>query len=109
MSHEPEHEESVVTAAAKKFWRTRQFWMLMLGIIVGCLIIGYLIGNWAAASQAKSLLKEQEQAYNEASDARKVILAQCLRNNDKLTSRLAELGDKTATALDKLSTERKIE
>ena len=41
-----ETKEGVVTATAKVFWRTRQFWLVMLLIMSTCILIGYLIGNY---------------------------------------------------------------
>lgn len=102
--------DGAVKTAAKMFWRTRSFWFCALLVISTCMLIGYLIGNWTAANGAKSVLAQQEQAYEEASEARKAILSQCLTNNERLTARLANLGDKAtdatkaaADALQKLS------
>ena len=102
--------DGAVKTAAKMFWRTRSFWLCALLVISTCMLIGYLIGNWTAANGAKSVLAQQEQAYKEAGDARKDVLAQCLTNNERLTARLAALGDKAtdatkaaADALQKLS------
>lgn len=105
MNTEPNENDGAVTVAAKVFWRTRKFWAMMVALIACCILIGYLIGNWYASSQAKHIIAEQERAYQEASDARKTILAQCLTNNDKLSARLVTLGDKTDTVIDKLSSE----
>lgn len=93
-----ETKEGVVTATAKVFWRTRQFWLVMLLIMSTCILIGYLIGNWTAASGAKAVLAQQERAYKEASDARKAVLQQCLDTNEANSKRLAELGNKAADA-----------
>lgn len=95
-----------VKNSGSNFWRFRRFWFPALLVILCCIVIGYLVGNWTATSQARHTLAEQERAYKEASDARKAILEQCLNNNVKLTSQLAALGNKTATALDKLTNER---
>lgn len=96
--------DNAVTVAAKVFWRTRQFWFLMLLIVATCILIGYLIGNWTAANGAKQVLAQQERAYKEASDARKAVLQQCLVTNEANSKRLAELGNKTADALNKVAT-----
>lgn len=95
--------DGAVKTAAKMFWRTRSFWFCAMLVIGTCIMIGYLIGNWTAANGAKTVLAQQEQAYKEASDARKVVLSQCLTNNDRLSARLASLGDKTADALSKVA------
>lgn len=99
----PHTKDGAVTAAAKVFWRTRHFWALASLIIVTCLLVGYLIGNWVAANDAKMVIAQQERAYKEAGDARKAVMQQCLTNNASLTAKLTTLGDKTATALDKLA------
>ncbi len=96
--------DNAVTVAARVFWRTRQFWFLMLLIVATCILIGYLIGNWTAANGAKQVLAQQERAYKEASDARKAVLQQCLVTNEANSKRLAELGNKTADALNKVGT-----
>lgn len=93
-----ETTDNVVTVAAKVFWRTRQFWFLMTLIVATCILIGYLIGNWTAAHGAKQVLAQQEKAYQEASDARKAVLQQCLVTNEANSKRLAELGNKAADA-----------
>jgi len=98
MNTEPHADDGAVKSAAKVFWRTRQFWTMITLIILGAMLVGYLVGNWTATTQARHMLSEQERAYNEASDSRKVILSQCLTNNAKLTTRLAELGEKASTA-----------
>lgn len=97
--------EGQVTVAAKVFWRTRQFWIPALAVILSAILIGYLIGNWIAATGAKSVLAQQERAYKEASDARKAVLQQCLVTNEANSKRLAELGNKTADALNKVATD----
>lgn len=97
--------ESAVQKAAKVFWRTRQFWFCALLVIGTSLMIGYLIGNWTAANGAKSVLAQQETAYKEASDARKIVLGQCLSNNARLTAQLAALGNKATDALSKISSD----
>lgn len=94
-------KDGVVTATAKVFWRTRQFWLVMLLIMATCILIGYLIGNWTAANGAKAVLAQQEQAYTEASDARKAVLQQCLATNEANSKRLAELGNKVADVVAK--------
>lgn len=96
MKNDLPENENMVAAAARRFWKTRQFWGMILPIIFSCMAIGYLLGAWYANN-----------AYREQSESRKLILAQCVATNDKLTSQLAALGDKTANALDKLTTERK--
>lgn len=96
MSSDRNEGEGGVTGAAKAFWKTRQFWFMILSVILSGVVIGYLLGSWYATA-----------AYREQSESRKLILAQCITTNDKLTSQLAALGDKTADALDKLTTERK--
>lgn len=93
-----DYRDSTATVAAKAFWRTRQFWLMMGLIIASCILIGYLIGNWVAAAGAKSVLAQQESAYKEAGDARKAVLQQCLDTMEKQNQRLASLGDKAATA-----------
>ena len=94
----PNTKDGAATVAAKAFWRTRQFWLLMGLIIATCVLIGYLIGNWTAARGAKEVLEQQERAYTEASEARRAVLQQCLTTNEANSKRLAELGDKAATA-----------
>ncbi len=89
------------TVAAKDFWRTHQFWLMVLLIITSCILVGYLIGNWTATRSAKEVLQQQEHAYNEASDARKVVLQQCLLSNEANSKRLAELGNKVADVVAK--------
>ena len=89
------------TVVAKAFWRTHQFWLMVLLIITSCLLVGYLIGNWVAADGAKAVLAQQEHAYKEDSDARKVVLQQCLVSNDANSKRLAELGNKVADVVAK--------
>lgn len=96
-----EYRDTPATVAAKAFWRTRQFWLMMGLIIASCILIGYLIGNWTAASGAKTVLAQQERAYKEASDARKAVLQQCLTTNEANSKRLAELGNKAADAASK--------
>lgn len=96
MSSDRNEVEGGVTGAAKAFWKTRQFWFMILSVILSGVVIGYLLGSWYATA-----------AYREQSESRKLILAQCIATNDKLTSQLAALGDKTADALDKIATERK--
>lgn len=93
-----DNQDGQVTVAAKVFWRTRQFWIPALAVIVSAILIGYLIGNWIAATGAKDVLARQEKAYQEASDARKVVLQQCLVTNEANSKRLAELGNKAADA-----------
>ena len=95
--------DGAVKTAAKVFWRTRHFWAMASLIIVSCLLVGYLIGNWTATSSARTVIAQQERAYKEAGDARKAVMQQCLTNNASLTAKLATLGDKAATALDKLA------
>lgn len=95
MSNMPEGQ---VTVAAKAFWRTRQFWIPAIAVILSAILIGYLIGNWIAATGAKEVLARQEKAYQEASDARKAVLQQCLVTNEANSKRLAELGNKAADA-----------
>lgn len=92
-----DYRDSTATVAARAFWRTRQFWLMMGLIIASCILIGYLIGNWVAAG-AKGVMAQRERAYNDASDARKVVLQQCLDTMEKQNQRLASLGDKAATA-----------
>lgn len=96
MGKEMNENEGMAAKAAREFWRTRRFWSMFLPLVLSCICIGFLLGSWYAAN-----------SYREQSESRKLILAQCLDNNDKLTSQLAALGNKTATALDKLTTERK--
>lgn len=96
-------KDGQVTVAAKAFWRTRQFWIPALAVILSAILIGYLIGNWIAAAGAKSVLAQQAKAYQEASDARKAVLQQCLVTNEANSKRLAELGNKTADALNKVA------
>ncbi len=89
------------TVAAKAFWRTHQFWLMVFLIITSCVLIGYLIGNWTAGRGYRDALAQQEHAYNEASDARKVVLQQCLLSNEANSKRLAELGNKVADVVAK--------
>ncbi len=93
-----DNQDGQVTTAAKVFWRTRQFWVPAIAVILSAILIGYLIGNWIAATGAKDILAEQTKAYNEASDARKAVLQQCLVTNEANSKRLAELGNKAADA-----------
>lgn len=95
MKNDLPENENMVTAAARRVWKARQFWGMISVIIFSCMSIGYLLGSWYASN-----------AYREQSESRKLILAQCVATNDKLTSQLTALGDKTADALDKLTTER---
>ncbi len=89
------------TVAAKAFWRTRQFWLMVALVIVAALLVGYLIGNWTATRSAREVLHQQEHAYKEASDARKAVLQQCLVTNEVNSKRLAELGNKVADVVAK--------
>jgi len=96
-------KDGAVTVAAKAFWRTRQFWLVMGLIMATCVLIGYLIGNWVAATGAKTILAQQEAAYQDAayqdaSDARKAVLQQCLTSMEEQNRRLAALGDKAVNA-----------
>lgn len=91
-------KDGAVTVAAKVFWRTRQFWLMMILVMGSCVTIGYLIGNWVTANGTKAVLAQQERAYKEASEARQVVLGQCLTTIEKQNQRLAALGDKAATA-----------
>ncbi len=85
----------------------RKVWMPAALLMICMVAIGFIMGNTSATNHYKQNLAELDASYKTAGDKRRVILEQCLANNDKLTSRLAELGDKTANVLDKLSTERK--
>ena len=78
------------------FWHMRQFWLMSLLIVVSCVLVGYLIGNWTATRSAREVIAQQERAYMEASDARKAVLQQCLTANEDNSRRLAELGNKVA-------------
>ncbi len=100
-----DNREGQVTVAARAFWRTRQFWVPAIAVILSAILVGYLIGNWTAATGAKDILARQEKAYQEASDARKAVLQQCLVTNEANSKRLAELGNKTADALSKVATD----
>lgn len=91
----PHNNDGIVASAARRAWKTRQFWSMIIPIIFSFMAIGYLVGAWYATNE-----------YKDQSDSRKLILAQCIATNDKLTSQLTALGDKTADALDKLTTER---
>lgn len=95
MKTDPHNNDGIVASAARRVWKTRQFWAMVLPIVLSCMAIGYLIGAWYATN-----------AYRDQSESRKLILSQCIKTNDKLTSQLTALGDKTADALDKLTTER---
>lgn len=95
MTNAPTDQNGLASKAIKKFWSTRTFWAMIIPLIFSCISIGYIIGDWYAGA-----------AYRQQSESRKLILAQCIKTNDKLTSQLAALGDKTADALDKLTTER---
>lgn len=94
-----------VAETAKVFWRTRHFWFVTMLIVASCVMVGYLIGNWTAASGAKEVLSQQERAYREAGDARKAVLQQCLTTNEANSKRLAELGNKVADAVNKTTNE----
>lgn len=98
MNSAPNKTDGKMTVAAKVFWRTRQFWLCAFLVVTTCVFTGYVIGNWVAAAGAKGVLAQQERAYNDASDARKVVLQQCLDTMEKQNQRLASLGDKAATA-----------
>lgn len=89
------------TVVAKAFWRTHQFWLMVLLIIASCLMVGYLIGHWTAGRSYREVLAQQEHAYKEASDARKAVLQQCLLSNEANSKRLAELGNKVADVVAK--------
>lgn len=89
------------TVAAKAFWRTHQFWLMVALIIASCVLIGYLIGNWTAGRSYRDVLAQQEHAYKEASDSRKVLLRQCLLSTEANSKRLAELGNKVADVVTK--------
>lgn len=84
----------------------RRIWIPAIMLMACMVAIGFVTGNSSATAHYKKSLEEVDAAYRSASEKRRVVLAQCLANNDKLSSRLAELGDKTADALDKLTTER---
>lgn len=92
----PNTKDGVVTVAAKVFWRTREFWFMTLLIVASCVLVGYLIGNWTATRSAREVIAQQERAYNEASEARRAVLQQCLTTNEANSKRLAELGNKVA-------------
>lgn len=92
----PNTKDGLVTATARVFWRTRQFWLMMLLIVSSCILVGYLIGNWTATRSARIVIEQQERAYREAGDARKAVLQQCLTTNAENSKRLAELGNKVA-------------
>lgn len=92
----PNSKDGLVTATARVFWRTRQFWLMMLLIVSSCILVGYLIGNWTATRSARIVIEQQERAYREAGDARKAVLQQCLTTNAENSKRLAELGNKVA-------------
>ncbi len=92
----PNSKDGLVTATARVFWRTRQFWLMMLLIVSSCILVGYLIGNWTATRSARIVIEQQERAYREAGDARKEVLQQCLTTNAENSKRLAELGNKVA-------------
>lgn len=87
----PNTKDGLVTATARVFWRTRQFWLMMLLIVSSCILVGYLIGNWTATRSARIVIEQQERAYREAGDARKAVLQQCLTTNAENSKRLAEL------------------
>lgn len=101
MNNDLNKTEGKMAVAAKVFWRTRQFWACTILVVATCVFTGYVIGNWVAASGAKQVLAQQEQAYKDASDARKAVLAQCLATNEANSKRLAELGSKAAEAANK--------
>lgn len=79
----------------------RRVWIPSILLMLCMTVIGFIIGNNSATSHYKKALSEVDETYRQAGEKRRVILSQCLANNDKLTARLAELGDKVATALDK--------
>lgn len=88
-------------------WAMRRVWIPAI-LLMACMVaIGFITGTSSATAHYKIQLADQEDSYKKASEARRIVLAQCLTNNDKLSARLAALGDKTATALDKLTTEGK--
>lgn len=99
----PIQQEGIVKVVARAFWRTWQFWASAAVIIVMCMLVGYLIGMWQATSNANYRYAQQERAYKEASDSRKAVLQQCLDNTERLSARLAAIGDKTADALNRVS------
>lgn len=92
----PNTKDGLVTATARVFWRTRQFWLMMGLIVASCILVGYLIGNWTATRSARIVIEQQERAYQEAGDARKAVMQQCLTTNAENSKRLAELGNKVA-------------
>ncbi|QHJ79616.1 MAG: hypothetical protein [Caudoviricetes sp.] len=94
-------KDGAVTVAAKVFWRTRQFWFMTTLIIASCVLVGYLIGNWTATRSARLVIEQQQRAYNEASEARRVVLQQCVQSNEANSRRLAELGNKVADVVAK--------
>ena len=98
MNTEPNKSDGKMAVAAKVFWRTRQFWLCAFLVIATCVFTGYVIGNWVAANGAKAVLAQQERAYNDASNARKAVLQQCLITIENQNKRLAGLGDKAADA-----------
>lgn len=93
MNTAPNRNDGVVAATAKVFWRTRQFWLCTALVIATCVFMGYVVGDWVAASGAKRVLEQQEKAYTEASDSRRAVLQQCLTTNAENSKRLAELAD----------------
>jgi len=96
-----------VKYSIRRGWAMRRIWVPALLLMACMVVIGFIMGSSSATQHYKISLDEKESAYKKASDARRVVLEQCLTNNDKLTARLAALGDKTASALDKLSTEKR--
>lgn len=93
--------------ALKRIWIMRRIWIPALALMACMVAIGFIMGNKTATDHYKKSLEEVDSAYRAAGEKRRVILEQCLSNNVKLTSRLTELGDKTADVLDKIATERK--
>lgn len=98
MDTEPNKNDGKMAVAAKVFWRTRQFWLCVFLVIATCVFTGYVIGNWVAATGAKAVLTQQERAYNDASNARKAVLQQCLITMENQNKRLAALGDRAVNA-----------
>ncbi len=101
MNKDLSNSDGAVVGVAKVFWRTRQFWACAALVVATCVFTGYVIGNWVAATGAKVILAQQAKAYNEASEARRVVLQQCLTTNAENSKRLAELGNKVADVASK--------
>lgn len=85
------------------FWRTRKFITCAALVVVSCLSVGYMLGTWITSSAAQRTIRQQDEAYKEAGDARKSVMQQCLNNNAVMSKQLADLGIKASNAASEAS------